>query len=173
VSEPGGLCQCGCGEHTRIAPRNRPSRGWIKGQPLRFIKGHSRRKSGRAFVVDPATGCWVWQRHIDEGGYGVTWDGKRLVKAHVAMYRAKYGDYEGTLDHTCRNRACVNPDHLEPMTLAENCRRGDQAKLTWPQVHVIRAASRERGSAGRLARRFGVTRETIYNVWHGRTWSAA
>lgn len=35
-----GYCQCGCGNQTTLAPRTRNSRGWIKGEPLRFIRGH-------------------------------------------------------------------------------------------------------------------------------------
>lgn len=40
---PIGLCQCGCGEKTSIASYNRTNRGWIKGQPLRYLTGHSGR----------------------------------------------------------------------------------------------------------------------------------
>lgn len=41
---PPGLCQCGCGKPTRIAERTRASRGWVKGEPLRFVPGHADRK---------------------------------------------------------------------------------------------------------------------------------
>jgi hypothetical protein len=37
---PSGLCQCGCGQKTSVAPRNEKRYGWIKGEPVRFIKGH-------------------------------------------------------------------------------------------------------------------------------------
>lgn len=38
-----GLCECGCGQNTRIAPRTKRTDGWIKGQPIRFVRGHQRR----------------------------------------------------------------------------------------------------------------------------------
>ena len=42
-----GLCQCGCGDETNIAPRNEARLGWVKGRPQRFIKGHANWKGGR------------------------------------------------------------------------------------------------------------------------------
>jgi len=44
---PEGLCQCGCGEKTRIASRTRPECGWIKGFPIRFIHGHNKPTLGK------------------------------------------------------------------------------------------------------------------------------
>ena len=38
---PFGLCHCGCGRKTRISTRNDPTKGWIKGQPRRFLSGHN------------------------------------------------------------------------------------------------------------------------------------
>ena len=38
---PKGLCQCGCGKTTAIATRNRNNLGWVKGEPLRYLRGHN------------------------------------------------------------------------------------------------------------------------------------
>jgi len=43
---PTGFCQCGCGQHTPIADRNRKDQGWIKGEPLKYVVGHSRKHRG-------------------------------------------------------------------------------------------------------------------------------
>jgi len=70
--------------------------------------------------------CWLWQGIINEAGYGKLKVSKRWVKAHRYSYELFVGDIpEGlTLDHLCRNRSCVNPGHLEPVTLRENVLRG-------------------------------------------------
>ena len=56
------LCECGCGQETPLASQTNRSRGYVKGEPIRFINGHNRRKSPVEYVVDQETGCWIWQR---------------------------------------------------------------------------------------------------------------
>ncbi len=74
--------------------------------------------------------CWIWQGCKVKGGYGQIWylGGRRYV--HCVTWEIRNGpipkDLE--LDHTCRNRACCNPAHLEPVTHLENMRRGRWAQ---------------------------------------------
>ncbi len=77
------------------------------------------------FIVDPA-GCWVWQKSITGGGYGyINWK-RKTQKAVRIIYKMLVGPIPPglQLDHLCRNRACVNPQHVEPVTSRENTMRG-------------------------------------------------
>ena len=87
--------------------------------------------------IDASGDCWLWTgpKHGDsEGpsGYGnVSKRGPmRGMLAHRAVWSQLVGDPGPCLDHRCLNKLCVNPDHLEPVTLAENTRRQWPAKKT-------------------------------------------
>ena len=167
------LCACGCGEPAPIIKKTERARGYIAGQPREFIHGHNRRKSGVAYLVDEGTGCWVWQRTINIFGYGVTSTSERhSIAAHRAYYEAEHGPVPDgmELDHLCRNRACVNPSHLEAVTKFVNVRRGDRCKLDVEKVREIKRLIRAGESQARIAGRFGVVRATISDISRGRTW---
>lgn len=72
--------------------------------------------------------CWQWIAAIQGAGYGTVWNKqtKKVVLAHRYVYELVKGEIPDglTLDHLCRNRACVNPDHLEPVSMKENILRG-------------------------------------------------
>ena len=72
-------------------------------------------------------GCWIWTGIINGYGYGQVIDHGRRPMAHRKMYETLVGPIpEGlTLDHLCRVHACVNPGHLEPVTIRENTLRGN------------------------------------------------
>lgn len=140
-SNPSGLCQCGCGAKAPIATRTRTGIGHVKGEPVRFVVGHgSCLKIGKPykderFTIEDRghdTPCWVWKLAKTGKGYGCEWDLRRgrMVSAHILAYERAIGTVpEGLeLDHLCRVRLCVNPDHLEPVTHAENIRRGHRWK---------------------------------------------
>ncbi len=70
--------------------------------------------------------CIEWIGARTSGGYGKFWSQGKCVPAHRWSYRLLVGEIPKglELDHLCRNRSCVNPLHLEPVTRTENVRRG-------------------------------------------------
>lgn len=79
-------------------------------------------------VAKSDSGCWIFTGYVTPSGYGQFWfEGRRNEFAHRAAYTLFVGPIpEGLqLDHLCRNRACCNPDHLEPVTCRENLLRGE------------------------------------------------
>lgn len=75
-------------------------------------------------LIDPGD-CWLWTGTIRPDGYGQVTVGRKQQRAHRLVYELLVGPIpEGlTLDHLCRNPPCVNPDHLEPVTLKINIER--------------------------------------------------
>lgn len=166
-----GRCQCGCGEFARIAKRNYPKLGTRKGEPLRFAVGH--RSVRISYDVDPKTGCWIWARGMTTTGYGqVTWQNRPAQKAHRVVYTIVRGPVPAgmDLDHICRNRPCVNPDHLRVVTRAVNIRAGRVAKLTMDDVRNIRELAANGVPLAVLSLQFHVAANTIHSVVHRRTW---
>lgn len=96
-----------------------------------------------AKVTIDGAGCWLWTAGKTSGGYGKFKVDGRTVLAHRWHYETQRGPIPTGLqiDHLCRVRHRVNPDHLEPVTCRENLLRGatfqaaNAAKTHCPQGH--------------------------------------
>jgi hypothetical protein len=172
------LCECGCGHPAPIAKRNHTGWGWVKGESMRFLRGHGNlgiktRKEGQQYIIDPVTGCWNWQRYKDDKGYGVIKRRGKNYQAHRYLYEKHKGKIPGELqlDHLCRNTSCVNPGHLEPVTNAENTRRGLNAKLNKEQVTEIKRRITNGEKQINLAHEFNVSTGCINGIAKEKSWT--
>lgn len=120
------------------------------------------------------TPCWMWPYAKTDEGYGLVFVSRVLRSAHRAYYEQHVGPIPAglTLDHLCRNRACVNPAHMEPVTIAENVRRGKGTKLTHADVAEIRSRLAEGEKHVKIARDYGVSSDAISDIARGRKWVA-
>lgn len=181
---PLGLCECGCGEATKLAPRTHSELGWVKGVPVRFVNGHQGRlghairyadKTTRYIEGDRGYGspCWLWQLTCDHFGYGRLRHQGKLWNAHRFYWVQANGPIPDglQLDHLCRVPSCVNPAHLEPVTPAENMARARPFRPRAPgalsdeDVRAIRTAP---GLHREIAAAYGVTRSWVTHIKLGR-----
>lgn len=196
MSRRKGRCECGCGERTRVAPYTSRERGWVIGRPIRFVSGHNSRYQWQTHYDECdngyATACWMW-RGAPNGSndYGRVCVSGKSRPAHRAFYELHVGPVPSGLflDHLCRCTMCVNPAHLEPVTIAENTRRGALARITADDARDIRqfyvdfmrrnplnakGKPRQRlpqGVVRDLAAKYGLAPITIIGIAKGRSWA--
>ncbi len=119
-----------------------------------------------------ANGCWIWSGRANAQGYGVASRGAKKILAH----RMSYQHFKGVIPqgnvvrHACDVRLCVNPEHLQAGTQADNNRdtsvrnRHGNAKLSNDDVIDIRWAHGLGATGSSLARAYGVTPTLISQI---------
>ncbi len=104
---------------------------------------------------EPNTGRWLWSGAINNHGYGLLRVGARVQYAHRVSYAMNRGRVPvgNVIDHKCRNRWCVNPQHLDLVSDYENIRRrpvnhsrfGDPAALVAKLRRLLKCEDAEFG----------------------------
>lgn len=177
-----GFCECGCGKAAPISAYTHAGKGYVKGEPRRFISGHnaagrpSEPLEKRYTIEDRGYGtpCWIWQRTLTGKGYGMMWDParKRLVPAHRYFYEHFVGPIPEGLhfDHLCRVHACVNPSHGEPVTTGENQRRGVRVRIPDEVIERVRELAKSETSVNAISRAAGISHPTAAAIVRGTYW---
>jgi len=127
------------------------------------------------------SGCWEFQGHTNECGYGLLWLDGKARRAH----RISYKIYKGRIGrglvvcHSCDNPLCVNPDHLFLGTRLDNNRDaalkkrhafGEKNGMTNLTEEIARAIKYAEGSQTEIAKEFGVSRPTVNRIKKGTRW---
>lgn len=171
-----GFCRCGCGQKTKICPTPDKRRGYAKGDSRDYIFGHAN-KLPYSFVLEErgySSPCWIWNRHINRTGYGMMANQfhDRIIKsryAHRHFYTLIFGPIPDglQLDHLCRVRCCVNPNHLEPVTAKENTLRSPIKFKITDQIRKEMMELRKSGMKMRdVATQFKISRSSVIRIYH-------
>lgn len=197
-SIPYGYCQCGCGQKTNVARQTQSTRGQVRGEPMRYVHGHGKRKqtTEERFWqrVDRSDNdsCWLWLGATNDFGHGtisVTSSGRsKSILAHRLSYELNVQPIPAgmVVRHKCDVPGCVNPAHLELGSQIENIgdmiqrRRQSQPphpkgkahhnlKLSDDDVRAIRKSASEGQRQAEMVRHYKVSRSVISQIVSGKT----
>lgn len=147
---------------------NEPYNAWwacVKNNKTKCCSLECSRKLKRKNLIKKLdNGCWQYMGKISNWGYG---QHKKFFEQAKGI-KVKKGL---EMDHLCRNRFCVNPDHLEPVTHAENVRRGAGAKLDKDKVHEIISLAAMGLKQTDLAEMYDVKQCNISRIINGLRWA--
>lgn len=169
------------GRKTRIYP----SAGCDKNS-----KEHLAMRLANGCAMNDVTGCWEWQRHRNNHGYGKLTINGRGCYAHRLSYQLVKGDLPQGMEvlHSCDNPACINPEHLSAGTHSQNMKdctfkgrakmptvsvRGERngaAKLREVDIRSIRRLLDKGWRQSDIAVRFGISQSQVSQIKRGKSW---
>lgn len=186
------LCECGCGQPTKISTVTSTREGRERGKPNRFLQYHN----SVAQHGDPLkrfehfqnrgrdTDCWVWSGRRQSGNYGMFKIQGKIVQAHRLAYEFAFGPIpEGMfVCHRCDNHPCVNPSHLFLGTPRDNMSdmvakgrslkgsKSVHAKLCENDILEIRRRLSTGELTSIIARSYNVSWTAIKEIGIRKTW---
>ncbi len=177
-----------CGKECVVLPSNKSTSHFCSHEchRLKVQSPSLEERINQRLGTPDKNGCIPWTGSTNGAGYGIIRMGKRgrPIRAHRAVYELRFGKIPAGLVilHLCDNPRCVNIDHLRVGTNKDNCddkvsklrhRFGERthfAKLTEDDVREIRGIPASE-SATSIARKFGVSRQTISRIRSRETWA--
>jgi hypothetical protein len=168
---------------------------WISSAPC---KQSSNLRLREYAVINGETDCWLWQKPLIKSGYGRLYVNGRNNLVHRVAYEEWIGPIPTgmTIDHLCGVRHCINPAHMELVSLEENGKRGSLASRrgteSVPEYVSIREGKQTKHCATRLTvadipeifllrkggmlitkigEKFNVDRSVIGKVLRGKAWA--
>ncbi len=186
-------CRCNCGSEKSVTQHNLNT-GWSKScgcfakevnsKPKNFPIERTIKKFWDK--IEKTESCWLWKGSKDGCGYGNFIFHGKCTHANRVSWKLFRGEIPKGLYvcHTCDNPSCVNPDHLFLGTQKQNMidcskkgRMGNRkgtananAKLTEQKVIEIRFMSFSGMNGGDICRKFGLSKSTLNNIKHRKTW---
>lgn len=137
------------------------------------------------FCIAP-TGCWLWQKHKDPGGYGIFSHKHTAYKAHRFAFMLYVGEIPDGLKvcHKCDVRSCVNPSHLFLGTQKDNVQdcvaKGRRSRLVGPKtgfkykqetIDAIRKDYADGIAQSKIAKKFGIDASYVSQILHNKVWN--
>lgn len=118
--------------------------------------------------------CKIWKKSLDRDGYGRFEMKGKTYRAHRYFYEMENGIIPESLviDHLCRNRACINTEHMETVTVKENTIRGKAAKINRELAQKVRRMYKARKiTQVELSHMFGIVQDEISRIVNYRRWA--
>jgi hypothetical protein len=162
------LCECGCGQSAPIADRNDPQRGYIKGQPRRFVAGHQHGGERNGSWKGASAGYSALHRYLNDHypKTGICDKCGAAARTEYALIRGR----EYSRDRSGYRELCPACHRAYDIDSRPRGERNRKAKLTEDAVRDIRrryAAGEPRRS---LALLYGISLPAIHQVVTGKTW---
>ena len=180
-----GLCECGCGGKTNVSKKTNKRRGYIKGEPIRYIRGHNQRMAYEPVLprflnmveVIPFHECWEWVGKKHPSGYGRM----KIEARERSSHRVSFELFNGRISegmhicHHCDNPGCVNPKHLFEGTRDDNMedmRVKGRSGTKLNKADALNIYQRRGGidPARVIAEEYGVAVGSVHKIWAGERW---
>jgi len=117
------------------------------------------------YMPEPNSGCWLWLGSISKKGYGKGPNGRHAHRTIFEHYKGPIPN-KLELDHKCRVRSCVNPDHLEPVTTKVNVHRGLNLKIS-EEIAVEMRQLKGLFTLAEIAANYGISTAQVSRILKG------